>query len=319
MSQFLPLPFPEAADGSARRCGVEIEFSGLTEKEVAKIVQSQLGGTISRKGRHEMIVGATRLGDIRIELDAQIAKTPQPALIETGLDLAKTLIPTEIVTEPLCPTQLPELVEMCRALRTAGGEGTTYGPLNGFGVHLNMAVTAPDAAFTRRTIVAFGLLEPWLRRTLPPDNTRRVMPFVNPWPQSLVDALVAHPDASLATQRQLYATHVKSRNHGLDLLPLFKSADPIGYLRDFPAQTEIAARPAFHFRLPDCRIDDPDWSLDEGWSMWRAVETLAATPDLLAALSAAWLRHRAQVFHSRRQWTSTVADLLIPQMQEPVA
>lgn len=316
MTHFMPLPYPDTADGSPRRCGIEIEFSGLTETQVAHIIQARLGGEVARVGRHELKVGATRLGDIRVELDARLAKRTQSTLIETGIDLAKTLIPTEIVTEPLEPKQLPELVEVCDALRKAGGEGTTYGPLNGFGVHLNMAVVSSDAPLTRRTILAFGLLEPWLRQTLPPDSTRRVMPFVNPWPQSLVDALVAQPDASLATQRQLYASHVKSRNHGLDLLPLFKSTDPIGYRRDFPSLTEIAARPAFHFRLPDCRLDDPDWSLDEAWSMWRAVETLAATPDLLTALCAAWPRHRAQVFHSRRQWTTTVTDLLITQTRE---
>jgi hypothetical protein len=128
---------------------------------------------------------------------------------------------------------------------------------------------------------------------------------------------MAAPEASLSEQRAFYKTHVKSRNHGLDLLPLFKSADPEGYARDFPKLGDIAARPAFHFRLPDCRLDDPNWSLAVPWSQWQAVEALAADPMTLAALSEAWRSHRAQLISTRRGWAEQV-DALLPDALKPL-
>ncbi|WP_424973925.1 amidoligase family protein [Dinoroseobacter sp. S124A] len=316
MTHFIPLPFPDLASGRPRRCGVEIEFAGLTEAQVVALILNELGGELGQHSRHAATVTGTELGDIRVELDFSLAHDHPSELLETGIGLARPLIPVEVITEPLDPAQLPILDALCAALRREGGEGTGQSMLRGFGVHLNVEAHDPDEAFTRRTILAFALLEPWLRATLPPDNTRRVLPFVNPWPVGLVDALVADPDAPFSIQCAHYAAHVKTRNHGLDLLPLFKFHAPQAYARAFPDAFKVAARPAFHFRLPDCRLNDADWSLSEAWSMWRAVETLAAAPDLLTTLCSAWTQHRKQLFGGSRKWARTVSDLTIPQSRE---
>lgn len=311
MSQFPPLPQTTTTDGEIRKIGVEIEFAGLREADVAELIRTHLGGRITSESRHRVTVEDTRLGRLKVELDTPLAKYAGDGLLETGLDLARPVIPIELITDPLPPDALPLLDAFCDTLRQAGGEGTGHGALQGFGVHLNVAVVAPEAALTTRSIRAFALLEPWLRHTMPPDTTRRLLPFVAPWPEALVDALVAAPYAGLDAQREIYKTHVKSRNHGLDLLPLFKAADPEAYARDFPDLTEIDGRPAFHFRLPDCRLDNPDWSLSEAWAQWHTVETVAADDALLTTLGEAWEAHRARLLASSRAWADTV-DTLLP-------
>jgi hypothetical protein len=310
MTQFPALPNPTTAEGPPRKVGVEIEFAGLSEARVADLAQDHFGGRRATASRHEVVLEDTRLGRLKVELDTPLAKLAGDGLLEAGLDLARPVVPIELITDPLDPAELPRLDRFCDVLRRAGGEGTGHGVLQGFGVHLNVAVVAPDDPHTRRSIRAFALLESWLRMTVPPDRTRRLLPFVAPWPESLIDALVAAPEADLAAQRALYKEHVKSRNHGLDLLPLFKSADPNGYARDFPGLPDIGARPAFHFRLPDCRLDDPDWSLATPWGQWRAVESVADDPEMLATLSDAWRTHRTHFLATRGAWAKEVDRLL---------
>jgi hypothetical protein len=53
---------------------------------------------------------------------------------------------------------------------------------------------------------------------------------------------------------------------------------------------KIKARPTFHYRLPDSRVDDPKWSFACEWNRWVEVERLAENPDHLRALSDETLR-----------------------------
>jgi len=51
-----------------------------------------------------------------------------------------------------------------------------------------------------------------------------------------------------------------------------------------PVERElIKPRPTWHYRLPNCLIDDPDWSLRDPWHEWVRIETLAADQDALQA------------------------------------
>jgi hypothetical protein len=73
----------------------------------------------------------------------------------------------------------------------------------------------------------------------------------------------------------------------------------------------IKARPAFHYRLPNCLIDRPGWSLAESWNRWWIIEELARQPAALDDLSARFLdAHRSVVGVSRRQWTEQVQQWL---------
>ena len=43
----------------------------------------------------------------------------------------------------------------------------------------------------------------------------------------------------------------------------------------------MSARPTFHYRLPNCRVDEPDWRIAHEWNAWVTVEALAADEDAL--------------------------------------
>ena len=51
----------------------------------------------------------------------------------------------------------------------------------------------------------------------------------------------------------------------------------------------VKGRPAFHYRLPNCMVDEPGWTLAREWNTWVAVERLAADPRKLAEMSRDYL------------------------------
>jgi hypothetical protein len=46
----------------------------------------------------------------------------------------------------------------------------------------------------------------------------------------------------------------------------------------------VKARPAFHYRLPNCEIDVAGWGIHVAWRDWLEVERLAAEEGRLADL-----------------------------------
>ncbi|WP_299046413.1 amidoligase family protein [uncultured Tateyamaria sp.] len=307
---FAPLPHPHRPDGTDRRVGVEIEFAGLTEDATATLVRDALGGDIHRDATHDLHVSGTELGKVKIVLDTALRRLGDAGPVDKVLDALRGLIPVEIVTDPLTRDQLVQLDAFRDTLRRHGAVGTTDGVLLGFGVHLNVAITDTQDPFTWDTVLAFALIQGWLRRQMPIDDTRRLMPFVAPWPDAFVTELARiGPASTLDAVRDLYAQHCNSRNHALDLLPIFRHADAEGFDRLFPNQSNTTGRPAFHFRLPDCRIDDAAWSLDLEWQRWRLVERLAADADTLSALThkrRAWAAQGA----GKPGWTDVVQEVL---------
>jgi len=307
---FAPLPRPRDDTGATRRVGVEIEFAGLLEADVARLAQRDLGGRIAREGRHEIVLEDTALGRLTIELDTALKAWGGNPLVDAGLDAARALIPVEIVTAPLDWPGLARLDAFRETLRQAGAVGTQDGVLVGFGVHFNVATVGFADPFTARTIIAYGLLEDWLRTSMPIDATRRMMPFVDPWPADFVATLAADPAPDIAEIRAGYARRCNSRNFGLDLLPLFADADAAAFARLFADQTNTKGRPAFHYRLPDSRIDEADWSLAAEWRRWHVVETVADAPGLLEELCAAYRRRTRPYLGQREGWAAEAEVLL---------
>ncbi|MEC9104016.1 MAG: amidoligase family protein, partial [Pseudomonadota bacterium] len=71
-----------------------------------------------------------------------------------------------------------------------------------------------------------------------------------------------------------------------------------------------SARPAFHFRLPDCRIDEADWSLRGEWLRWLLVEEIAADEALLVKLLHGWEDAHGRVTLSRAPWARRCGEIL---------
>lgn len=304
---FAALPWSDTAEGRPRRTGVEIELGGLHEERVAAILAAELGGKAAPDDGQDWRVTGSRLGDLQIYLDTALRKGRQSALRDAGLELGREVIPLEIVTEPLDRDGLRALDRMRDILRREGATGSRAGLLLGFGVHLN--VETPATRHIVPTLLAYALVEDWLRIGVEIDESRRVLPFTDPYPHSFTRELIdLGTEAELAQVAALYAERTPTRNRGLDMLPVFKALVP-EVLPQALAEG-IKGRPAYHFRLPDCRIDEPGWSLDHEWRRWLAVERVAADPEALEALSVAWRDRHGPLTVRRHGWSDAAGEIL---------
>ncbi len=124
---------------------------------------------------------------------------------------------------------------------------------------------APERAI--RIAAAYAFVERWLRHQKPPDNARRVTPFVDPYSESYVEELAqAFADGrapDMGRFVELYAEYNPDRNRGLDMWPLIAHLAP-KLARRFHEGPIKNARPTFHYRLPDSLVALPGWSPSRG-------------------------------------------------------
>lgn len=303
--------------GRPRRVGVELEFGGMTCASAAEVVRDLFGGEVRREHRYRYRVRGTTLGDFRIELDTRYAhpETWNPSeawrpVLETVLgrdwirdvseltgDVAELVLPCEIVSAPVPLDRLAELEALPTRLRDARAEGTADGWLYAFGLQLNPEAPATDAATILQYLRAFVVLDEWLRAVTDINVKRRLLAFADPYPEryaALVITPAYAPDA--ASLIDDYVHYNPTRNRGLDLLPLLAEVDEERVRALLPNEV-VHKRPAFHYRLPDCRLRDPDWSIALEWNRWVEVERLAADPErltqrcaeIVAARGTSWL------------------------------
>ena len=314
-----------------RSVGLEIEFSGLGIQQSAEIIASLYGGKIQKSHRHHVEVVNSEFGDFRIELDARILrKMAQEDVFDTSdLDLDKktfrkslekiidklamSVVPVEIVMPPVPIDELHKLEELRVALQQNKAEGTGASFVHAFGMHIN--IEAPDLESTtlRKYLQAFMLLYPWLLARLDIDISRRISPFVDPFPEQYVRNLLDEdytPDVGELISD--YVTYNPTRNRPLDMMPIFgmlnnKLIEPVmeGEKND--------PRPTFHYRLPNSKVDDKNWRFEDEWNYWLAVEKLVNNTEMLRKLSRLYLaRDRDTLMSFREEWAQTVQILLEP-------
>ncbi|WP_223846212.1 amidoligase family protein [Wenzhouxiangella sp. AB-CW3] len=280
--------------------GVELELSGITPDQMAKAVMATAGGEMKRSSPFESTVRDTTLGDFRIELDADILKSRgyQKHLQDLGIDIgegetrenleqvmskvAGLVVPLELVGPPIPWTRLPELDAIRKELHEAGARGTHSSPFYAFGLHLNIEVASVEANDILSLLRAFLLRYEWLLEAEDVDFSRRITPYVQPYPEDYVRH-VLDPDYQPDQRRLIddFLAMTPTRNRPLDLLPLLAHLDE-DRVMDAPVERDlIKPRPAWHYRLPNCLIDEADWSLAVPWNHWMAVEQLANQPDEL--------------------------------------
>ncbi|RDD61299.1 amidoligase family protein [Ferruginivarius sediminum] len=307
--------FATTSDGSARRVGVEIEFGGLACGEAADVVAAVFGGEVREIDQYRYIVESEAFGPFTVELDTQYvhageAKTPQQRVkleserlgeaLEEGLrtaigEVTRFYLPTEIVCPPIAIAELPHLDELARRLRAAGAEGSRDSLIYAFGLQLNPDLPAFDAGTVLSYLRAYLVSADWLRREIGIDLTRRVLPFIQPYPRAyLRHVLRREYEPDLKTLIGDYLFYNPTRNRDLDMLPLFLWLAP-QQVRAKVEDPRLKARPALHYRLPDCRIDEPGWTIVGEWNRWaETVERLAADPTRLRDTCDAYLRHIEQ-------------------------
>lgn len=296
-------PWQENADGKTRRVGVELEMSGLDLDTLAGLVAGFFELDITSDGRYERRLRGDPEGDWVIELDydllkklgredldaeslaGQINKTTEEALAWA----AEAIVPLEIVGPPLPLDRLNEVEALISYLRETGAKGTSESIFNAFGMQFNPELPSHEARMITACLKAFMCLYDWLLVRADVDFSRRVTSYVDPFPTDYVKKLLAAdywPD--LETLIDDYLADNPTRNRALDMLPLFMFLDE-ERVRAATDDTLIKARPTFHYRLPDCKVDEPDWGLHVAWNDWVEVERLAADENRLQACCEAYL------------------------------
>ena len=303
---FILPPHLRDSTGAERKVGVEIEFAGLSAEDAAWIVRHRFGGQVEESDPHRFKVVGTRHGDYTVELDARPAHPRQfPALDNPFLNdmrdwfersaseavghLISSLVPCEIVTPPIPMTALHELCGLVEALQHEEAMGTDENMAYAFGVHFNPQIVSRAPDYLLSVLRAYLLLEEVLRARHGADLTRRFLPFSDPFPKAY--AKLALEPAYAPDIVQLiddYLVFNNTRNRGLDMLPIFGLIDR-DKVRAAVRDGKVSVRPTFHYRIPDARLNDPEWSLERVWTGWVAVEELADRPDLLAEMGRAFI------------------------------
>lgn len=291
-------PLNHKDDGSPRRVGFELEFSGLELEQTLMILQQTLGGKPKKKSAAECSLYVEALGHFNIELDWDYLKRKAEEheqsqqngeWVDLLAEAANLLVPMEIACPPIPISDLDALLPMVDALREAGALGTEESLLAAYGVHINAEIPSLGANTLFSYLRAFALLQWWLVDAHDVDVTRKISPYIDLYPEAYLRQVLS---ASQATMEQIfvhYLEHNASRNRALDLLPLLAHIDK-DTVRQAVDDPKIKARPAFHYRMPNCHIEREDWSLTDSWNNWWLVEQLADRPDAMDNLSKDFLQ-----------------------------
>jgi len=313
--EFTAPPVSRTADGAERRVGFELEFSGVSLERAIAAVAEALDGEIKSETAAECTIAAPEFGDFVVEIDWSYLKRKaaedeaQPddsRWLETLSQAAALVVPLEVVCPPLGLSDLPVLEPVVRSLRNAGAVGTDESLAAADGVHVNAEIPRLDAPTIFAYLRAFALLQWWLVDAHDVDVARRLSPYVNLYPEAYLERVASMPNANLDEIFADYLTHNATRNRALDLLPLLAEIDE-ARVKESVDDPRIKARPAFHYRLPNCHIEQPDWSLDSAWNTWCVVERVATNAALLDELAAAFIESERPVLGvSRANWVAHV-------------
>src|SRR5687768_9185389 len=326
-TEFALPPNIHNARGDVRRAGFELEYNGVDIERSAQIVRDVFGGEVVPESTFVHRVRGTRFGDFQVEIDAKLLKdkTYEAPLRAVGIDvsdsrwlenallgIASTVVPIEISAPPIPITRLAPLEKLRRRLHAERARGTRASILYAFGMHINPEIASNDPSAIRQTLRAFVLLYPWLARRAEVDFTRSITPYINPFPSSYVTAVLGHNRRVTAEELiDEYLEHNPTRNRPLDMLPLLTWLDRDRVARRVPDLALVKPRPTYHYRLPNCMIDEPLWTLAREWNAWVAVERLAADPQLIDEMAGEYERAQRQSFKPfYEKWPNVLAEYM---------
>ena len=340
MHELYRLP-PRVTDesGRMRRAGFEFEFGNLPIAETAKALHRALGGELEIASPFEAVLHDSSMGRLKIERDFELLKSVRyrswleslgldfsPGKlgheIETNIDHAsRLLIPCEVVTEPLPLDQLAKLDSLVDTLKSLSAEGTQHSLFYAFGLHINPSIPDSTPLTLQRYIQAFLLLYTWIIDSSDIDITRRYFTkFIDPFPHAYAELML--DNNYRADTDQLigdYLKHNPTRNRALDMLPILCELDRERVMQGInPDEGKLVkGRPAFHYRLPDCRVNEMGWSAVSAWNRWVYVETVASDKALLAELIDAWRASSASYSVTpRTTWSIRLTTLLAQKFLE---
>jgi hypothetical protein len=175
---------------------------------------------------------------------------------------------------------------------------------------LNVEVPSRDEETLLRYLQSFLVLYDWLSDVIDVDVTRRIGPFVNPFPEDYrMKVLDPSYTPNLDTLIDDYLLANPTRNRPLDMLPVFATIDEQKVALAAKDFDKVKARPAFHYRLPNCLIDDPAWSIAIEWNRWCEVERLADDPERMRELEQLFAE-RANGGLGKKAWIAEIAEVI---------
>lgn len=297
-------------DGNKRRVGFELEFSGLAIESIASLLVRLFGGTVQRFNPYKLSVRDTTYGTFIVGLDFRLLKETVlkeklgalgfsaeedfeliSVMEEVLATFSGMIVPYEIATPPIPIDELAVMTTLENALREEGALGTGALLHYAFGLHINPDVPSFEAASILQHLRAFLLLYEWIVQRTNTDLLRRIFPYISPFEKAYIELVLDpdyHPEIALLISD--YLLFNPTRNRPLDFLPLFMFLDEkrVKTAIDDP---KVTPRPTFHYRLPDCRIDEPGEDICESWNYWVAVEKLAEDKVLLQTMSREYLAY----------------------------
>lgn len=320
-------PILTNANGELRTVGFELEYSGLTLAKSAAIVLKAVGGRVDIINPYHFKIRDTAYGTFTLVLDFQF-------LVESGLerwlhtvgldqaleretveaierfiaDLSETVVPYEISTSPLPIDRIDVIETVKEALRQHGAMGTKADPLYAFGFHINPEAPRITVDEILNTLRAFFLLYDYLVELIKPDMTRRLTPYIDPFDKEYMQ-LVLDPayDPTMIGLIDDYLEYNPTRNRALDLLPLFAWIDLDRVMAQMEGE-KISARPTYHYRLPNSRVDEAIWCTCEAWNSWVLVERLANDDEAIKRLGGRCLTYLDSPFSffQKDEWIAEV-------------
>ncbi len=273
-------------DGQIRKAGFEIEFAGLRPIEAASVVVELFGGQTKVIDEYKTVVEDTRYGKFSIYLDSVYLRKDSEHYIFRDSDLFKELVytlselvvPYEIVTPPIPFDKLEDVERLRQKLKARGALGTSASILYAFGMHINIetySFAVPDLLAILQTFV---LMQDYIIEKIDVDMTRKLTWFIEPFDKEYID-LITKPEYRPTKEQFIhdYILYNPTRNRALDMLPLLIFIEP-SIKEKLPPQ-KISPRPAFHYRLPNSRIDEEEWSVAFEFNQWSLVERIACDEE----------------------------------------
>jgi len=309
---FFAPPVSVNPEGSERSAGYEFEFTGVEMDLAADIVSSLYGGNVRQVSTYKFEVVETEFGTFKMELDAQLLrdKKYETLLKSLGINLsefknlksiedslkemASSVVPFEIITPPVPLSEMGRLNDLVDELRRRKAKGTGSSFIYAFGMHINPELPNHSATSILNHLRAFVMLDPWIRKNAKINISRRLTPYINEYEPDYIE-LILNPayQPDLSSLIVDYIRYDNSRNRPLDLLPAFMYLDEeltSGLIED----SITSARPAYHYRLPNCSLEDKNWTLASEWNRWVLVERLASDEKTLNQYSRAWLKMKRE-------------------------
>lgn len=304
------------SDGTPRHVGFEIEVGGLTFEAGLGALRPVIPGRVEPISPVEARIHHQEFGEFMLELDWQFLKQQaKEQLLDKDImrivgEIAGVIVPLELVMPPIPLSSIDMTNDIVTALRSAGASGTDDSPLYAFGVHINIELPDLEAATLARYLKAYCVLQEYLVQAHSIDAARRLSPYVDLFEPDYIARVLDYQDCTIDDIFNDYLELNPTRNRALDLLPLLSEIDSERVQR-VVQDDRVKARPAFHYRMPNCDIGNPDWSLVTEWRRWRLVEILAGNADDLASLAHEYrARLNADQFATDAKWAEYINSWL---------